>query len=113
MESDTGTFRPNGIAYSGHNEESRCIMREIMHFLKPIRASSLKFSNSSGPDIAQWTQTGIPGAILDSDNHDYFNYHHTHADTMTYVNSYDLDLCTILWTVVSFVVADLEEMLPR
>ncbi|CAM1302339.1 CPQ (predicted) [Pycnogonum litorale] len=113
MESDMGTYRPIGLSFAGQSNEAQCIMQEIMKHLEPINAGMLRLSNQTGPDLRPWVDDGVPSAILVSRNDEYFNYHHTHADTMTHMNSEHLDLCTIVWTIASYIVADLAEMLPR
>ena len=56
---------------------------------------------------------GVPIGSLTNANENYRDYHHTKADSITHLNADDLDLCAIVWTVVTYVVADLDEMLPR
>lgn len=35
------------------------------------------------------------------------------ADTMTVQDPTEMNICTALWTVVAYTVADMEDMLPR
>lgn len=35
------------------------------------------------------------------------------ADTMTVQDPIEMNICTALWTVVAYTVADMEDMLPR
>jgi carboxypeptidase Q len=44
---------------------------------------------------------------------DYFFYHHSDADTMEIMDSDQLDRATAMWAVYAYVVANLDEMLPR
>ncbi|XP_063306376.1 carboxypeptidase Q [Pelobates fuscus] len=111
MESDIGTFMPTGMQFSGSNE-ARAIMTEIMQLLKPINLTNL-YDNAEGTDIRYWMQAGVPGASLIDDIEKYFWFHHSQGDTMTVQNPIWMNLCAAVWTVVSYVVADLEEMLPR
>lgn len=53
------------------------------------------------------------GASLHTDDSRYFWFHHTEGDTMTVQDPQDMNLCSALWAVVAYVVADLEDMLPR
>ncbi|CAH2285630.1 carboxypeptidase Q [Pelobates cultripes] len=111
MESDIGTFMPTGMQFSGSNE-ARAIMTEIMQLLKPINITNL-YDNAEGTDIRYWMQAGVPGASLIDDIEKYFWFHHSQGDTMTVQNPIWMNLCAAVWTVVSYVVADMEEMLPR
>ena len=53
------------------------------------------------------------GASLLNDNRKYFWFHHTHGDTITVQDPEEMNLCSAVWAVVSYVIADLDEMLPR
>ena len=83
-----------------------------MKLLKPINASTL-YHKAQGPDISFWIKNGVPGGSLSTDNEEYLYFHHSNGDTITVENSDDLDLCAALWAVVAYVVADMDEMLPR
>lgn len=52
------------------------------------------------------------GASLHDDITKYFWFHHTHGDTMTVQKPSEMNHCAALWTVVSYVIADMEEKLP-
>ncbi|XP_003219567.2 carboxypeptidase Q [Anolis carolinensis] len=110
MESDEGTFMPSGLAFTG-SDEARGIMKEIMKLLKPINITQL-FGNGEGTDISYWMKAGVPGASLNDDITKYFWFHHSQGDTMTVQNPMEMNLCAAVWTVVSYVVADMEEKLP-
>lgn len=112
MESDFGTFTPNGLDYAGPSYGA-CILKEILSLLSPINATQLKISPSVGSDIEVWTLNGVPGAILWSQNEKYFWYHHSYADTLDVETPEDLDLNTALWAFVSYVIADLSIDMPR
>ncbi|XP_068093798.1 carboxypeptidase Q isoform X2 [Hyperolius riggenbachi] len=111
MESDIGTFRPLGIRFSGKSD-ARDIMLEVMQLLAPINVTKL-YDEADGTDISFWMQAGVPGASLMDDASRYFWFHHSEGDTMTVQDPAWMNLCAAIWTVVAYVVADLEEMLPR
>ena len=50
---------------------------------------------------------------LKVDNSKYFWYHHTPADTFDKVDFDEFNKCVAAMTIMSFVVADLDEPLPR
>jgi carboxypeptidase Q len=115
FEADTGTFLPLGLDYAGPGEAS-CIMKEIVQLLTPINATTFRTLPVVGTDISYLTAEGVPSLGLNSDrfeNEEYFNYHHSPADTMTAVDSGELDKCLAVWAVASYVVADLSIPLPR
>ena len=111
MESDAGTFKPDGLKFSG-TDEAFDVIKEVMKLLEPIGASNL-YPNQEGEDISFWVKAGVPGGSLSADNGQYFYFHHTDGDTMTVENPDDLDLCAAVWAVVAYVVADMDEMIPR
>ncbi|ROL48523.1 Carboxypeptidase Q [Anabarilius grahami] len=52
-------------------------------------------------------------ASLHTADQRYFWFHHSDGDTMSVQNPEEMNLCSAVWAVVAYVVADLEEMLPR
>uniref|UniRef100_A0A8D0H482 Carboxypeptidase Q n=1 Tax=Sphenodon punctatus TaxID=8508 RepID=A0A8D0H482_SPHPU len=111
MESDEGTFMPTGLAFTG-SDKARSIMREVMQLLQPINVTAV-YENGGGTDVDYWVQDGVPGASLLDDITKYFWFHHSNGDTMTVQDPNQMNLCAAVWTVVSYVIADMEEMLPR
>ncbi|XP_033011512.1 carboxypeptidase Q [Lacerta agilis] len=110
MESDEGTFMPTGLAFTG-SDKARDIMKEIMKLLKPINVTDV-FENGEGTDINYWIHDGIPAASLRDDLTRYFWFHHSQGDTLTVQDPIQMNLCAALWTVVSYVIADMDEKIP-
>ncbi|XP_043972372.1 carboxypeptidase Q-like [Gambusia affinis] len=111
MESDLGTFTPMGLQFLG-SEAAQKVMEEVIKLLAPINVTKLE-TDAEGTDIFLWMQAGVPGASLHVADSRYFWFHHSEGDTMTVQDPHDMDLCSALWAVVAYVVADLEDMLPR
>uniref|UniRef100_A0A667Y604 Carboxypeptidase Q n=1 Tax=Myripristis murdjan TaxID=586833 RepID=A0A667Y604_9TELE len=111
MESDLGTFTPLALQFTG-SDAARMVMEEVVKLLAPINVTRLE-SHGEGTDISPWMETGVPGASLHVADDRYFWFHHTEGDTMTVQDPREMDLCSALWAVVAYVVADLQEMLPR
>lgn len=111
MESDAGTFFPSGLQFTG-SEKARAIMKEVMSLLQPINVTQV-LSAGEGTDINFWIRAGVPGASLLDDLYKYFSFHHSHGDTMTAMDPKQMNVAAAVWAVVSYVVADMEEMLPR
>ena len=112
IESDAGTFNPTGLIFSG-NAEAQCILQEISNLMSPINATGLEFSSGAGPDVGNWIRAGVPGMSLLNDNERYFWFHHSEGDTMTVENPDELDRSTALWAAAIYIIADLDNMLPR
>ncbi|XP_048008505.1 LOW QUALITY PROTEIN: carboxypeptidase Q-like [Megalobrama amblycephala] len=111
MESDLGTFSPLGLQFTG-SDKARAIMKEVMKLLAAINVTSLE-EHGEGTDINMWMKAGVPGASLHTADQRYFWFHHSDGDTMSVQNPEEMNLCSAVWAVVAYVVADLEEMLPR
>lgn len=112
LESDMGTFEPSGLTTSTENNLTWCILKEVLSLMEPIGATRLEYS-LRGSEATLMQKIGVPMSTLLNKNERYFHYHHTKADTMSMMNSRDLDLGTAFWAAVSYVFADLRDMLPR
>lgn len=110
FESDIGTFKPLGLDFAG-SESSGCIVKEVLKLLAPINATTFRAQSDVGSDIGVFIRQGVPGLSLNNDNEKYFWYHHSEGDTMTVENADELDLCTAVWAVASYVIADLTHSL--
>uniref|UniRef100_A0ABI7ZG94 Carboxypeptidase Q n=1 Tax=Felis catus TaxID=9685 RepID=A0ABI7ZG94_FELCA len=111
MESDLGTFLPSGLQFTG-SEKARTIVEEVMSLLQPVNITQV-FRAGEGTDINFWIQAGVPGASLLDDLYKYFSFHHSRGDTMTIMDPKQMNVAAAVWAVVSYVIADMEEMLPR
>lgn len=112
FESDSGTFRPKGLDFAGA-DEAGCIVKEVLQLTKEIDTTEYAQYPSVSSDITKLIAEGVPGLSLNTANDMYFWYHHTEADTITMMDSEELDLDTALWAVTSYVLSDLEAKLPR
>ncbi len=107
VETDSGTFKPEGLALTTTNEGLRALMADIMSLLEPIGAGKLA-ANGGGADIGPLMREGVPGGNLDVDSSTYFHYHHTHADTLDKIKPIDLKLCIAALAVMAYMAADVE-----
>ncbi|XP_071798668.1 carboxypeptidase Q-like [Asterias amurensis] len=111
MESDMGTFTPYGVEVKGSNATLE-IIKSIVELLGPVNATTF-LDAADGLDVSYWEKEGVPGGSILNRNNDYFWYHHSDGDTISVQDPHQMDLCTAVWTVVSYIVADLDKMLPR
>jgi carboxypeptidase Q len=111
MESDGGTFKPSGFGFTGSDEAFR-IVSEIGSLLERIDAGTIT-RGGGGADIGPLMATGVPGMGLSVDGARYFWYHHTDADTIDKLDPDELALCVATMAVMSYVVAEMPERLPR
>jgi len=111
IESDSGVFDPIGFGFTG-SDEAFNILRVIGSLLEPIDSGEV-FRGGGGADIGPLMREGVPGMGLRVDGEKYFWYHHTDADTIDKLNEQDYKECIATMALFAYVVADMEESLPR
>jgi carboxypeptidase Q len=113
MESDNGTFSPNGFRFSG-SDAALALTREVGALLQPIGADQVtRESESPEADIEPLVERGVPGLGLDVDRSRYFWFHHSEGDTLDKVDPAELGRCVAALAVMAYVIADLPHGLPR
>jgi carboxypeptidase Q len=110
IESDGGVFKPTGFGFTG-SEAALEVVREIGQLLEPIDVGIS--AGGGGADIGPLMRAGVPGMGLTVDGSRYFWYHHTNADTVDKLDPAEMALCVAALAVMSYVVADMPEPLPR
>lgn len=111
IESDTGTFAPEGFAFTGSGKAFPYI-QSIASLTQPVGADKVRLG-AGGVDIRPLLTLGIPIMDVLVDRTDYFKYHHTHADTVDKVAKEDLQKCVAGLATMLFVLADMPDRLPR
>ena len=66
MESDSGVFRPKGLAFSG-SLEATCVMAEILQLLAPINATKVARQEKQ-------RYFGYTALYYTSDNFEFFSF---------------------------------------
>ena len=111
FESDEGVFVPYGIKFTG-SPEAKAVMKEIGQLLTSINASEV-YDNGGGTDVDWWRAVNVPTGSIANHNEKYFWYHHSNGDTMDVMDPHAMNLCSAVWTVYAYVLADLDDVLPR
>ncbi len=112
MESDSGTFAPTGIAFTG-SRAARPVIQALGAFLGS-RLNAGKVEEGAGEmDIAPLLEEGVPNLGLRVQRERYFWYHHTPADTVDKVDPADLARCTAVMAATAYTLAELETAIPR
>ena len=111
IESDGGVFSPKGFGFSG-NDSAREIVEEIHELMKPIGANTIS-DGGRAADVAPLNDEGVPVMSLKVDGSKYFWYHHTDADTFDKIDFNEFNRCIAAMAIMAYVVADLDEPLPR
>lgn len=107
IETDSGTFRPEGFNITTTNVALRAMLTEIASLLAPIGANALG-PDGGGADIGPLMEAGVPGGNLNVEGSTYFHFHHTHADTLDKIEPRDLSLCVAALAVMAFMAADVD-----
>jgi carboxypeptidase Q len=113
IESDNGTFSPNGFRFSG-SSAGLAQVQQVGALLTRIRAGTItRETQSPEADIEPLVDRGVPGMGLDVDPTRYFWYHHSDGDTLDKLDPAELGRCVAALAVMAYVVADLPDALPR
>ncbi len=111
IESDAGVFSPLGFGFSG-SPRARTIIKNIHKLLAPIGANKI-FNGGRAANIATLNDEGVPVISLKVESEKYFWYHHSNSDTFDKVDFNEYARCIAALTIMCYVVADLDEPLPR
>jgi Zn-dependent M28 family amino/carboxypeptidase len=116
IEMDGGNERPIGFGFTLPGVEADDpapevraawqTLRSIAEFFAPIEAAQI-LPGGGGADIGPLMNEGVPGLALRTVGERYFDWHHTHADTLDKVNPQDFRKAVALLSVMSYVLADM------
>jgi carboxypeptidase Q len=113
IESDAGAGRSLGVA-AAITKESSATLQPVLNALAPIGASVLqRIEYELGSDIAPLQKAGVPGFAPLVDLRNYFDYHHTAADTLDKVDPENLQTHVATMAVLAYFLAELHQPLPR
>jgi carboxypeptidase Q len=114
IESDSGAFRPIGYSLHCEGQERQKIaeeqMREILSLLAPIGATEVTMGYG-GPDIGPMGPAGVILLGHRVDTSQYFDYHHSRADTLDKVDPEELSQNVAVMATVAYILADMPQRL--
>ncbi len=111
LESDRGGFSPRGFTTTA-GDEGLAVLGSIAALLEPIGADRVR-PGGGGVDIGPLGRHGVPLVGFLCDSHRYFDVHHSERDTIESVHPRELNLGAGAIAALAFVVADMQEPLPR
>jgi carboxypeptidase Q len=112
IESDSGVFAPSRLGFTG-SEAAQTMMREIGVLLTPLGLQDIG-PGGGGADIGPIAQAGkAPMLAYQGDSNRYFTIHHTPADTVDRIAPEEVSKAAAALSVVTYVVAEAKERLPR
>jgi carboxypeptidase Q len=112
IEMDAGSERPTGFGVSGATEARLAQLQEVGRLLEGIGAGQITMGGG-GADISPLMRNGVPGLGLRTVGARYFDWHHTHADTLDKVDPTEFKKCTAALAVMAYVLADMEGTLAN
>ena len=113
IESDSGAGHPLGFALK-MTPAAVAALRPVGDVLGPVGASVFQSEEGSpGADIARLVAAGVPGIGIIEDQRQYFDYHHTAADTLDKVDPHELQENAAAMAVMAYFLAAAPEPLPR
>jgi Zn-dependent M28 family amino/carboxypeptidase len=112
IECDLGAGRPLGF-YAEGKPEILTLLQPLALLLQSQGAGVTRMAEETGSDISPLTAAGVPGFAPIQDTRNYFNYHHTAADTFDKVNPKDLQELSAVIAALSYTLANTPQPLPR
>lgn len=112
IESDSGVFAPARLAFTGP-ESARRIIADIATLLAGIDMHGVS-PGGGGADIGPIAELGkVPMMAYAGDSTRYFTIHHTPADTVERIAPEEVSKAAASLAVMSYVVAEMPERLPK
>jgi hypothetical protein len=109
---DTGTGRVLSISLM-RNYQDEEIMTKVVAPLHSLGLVELSQRWMTGSDHASFDEAGVPGFFCIQEPAQYFQTHHTQADTFDQAHEADLVEGAQVMAAVAYNIAQLQEMLPR
>ncbi len=113
VEMDFGAEKPVGFGFTlpestRQDERALQALRSIGRLLEFVDAGQMT-PGGGGADIAPLMGAGVPGFGLRTVGERYFDWHHTHADTVDKVDPEHLRAALGAMAILAFVLADMPE----
>src|SRR5438067_217584 len=112
IESDSGAGHAIGVYVSG-DEAIPNILQPVSDILKQAGAGILRRSEEAAPDLIPLHFRGVPAFAPIHDTRNYFDYHHTAADTLDKINPDELRENIAVVSVLAYALATTKQGLPR
>ena len=111
IESDSGVFKPLGYSVQCVNDKKEAVaaeqMRDILSLFSPSLGELTVVTGHSGADISPMREFGVILMGHRVEGSKYFDYHHTHADTIDKVDPKELSQNVAVLATVAYILADM------
>ncbi len=113
IEMDVGAGHPVGI-FARASASAIEMLQPLSEALQPIGAPIIRpVAGSPGADISPLDAAGVPTFAPIQDVRNYFDYHHTPADTLDKVMPRELAENAAVLALLAYAIANMPERLPR
>lgn len=113
MELDLAAFTPTGLALSNvRSNDTVCIVREMLKEFETIDANGLT-RGGGAPELRLWREAGVPVAGFSTAWYYHNDMRHSEADTVSGIQSDDLDLSASMVAGLVHMLGQMEHKLPR
>jgi carboxypeptidase Q len=109
FEADSGAGRPHGFGLTCADADLPRV-QALAPLLRGLGCGVVT-KGGGGADVSQLRRLAIPTMGLSQDDHWYFDYHHTPADTPDKVDPHELALNVAALSVMSYALAEMEPRL--
>lgn len=116
IESDSGGFAPDAFSVECKDKQREAVAaRQVTGIAQLVRRLGVSqvARGHSGADVSPMEDAGAMLMGFSSKGDTYFDYHHTHADTLDKVNPDELSRCVASMAVMTYVLADMPERLGQ
>jgi len=110
IEADIGCFTPIGYGVDCADDARLAIAARQLRSILDLSSSVARLEvrkGHSAPDVGPMKAHGVIVMGHDTDPARYFDYHHTHADTLDKIDPLDLRKNVAVMAVTAYVIADL------
>lgn len=112
FETDNGAGHPLGLNINA-KPQIKLMLQPVATILEESGAGVLRFTEAAGADISPLAEGGVPTFSPIQDARNYFDYHHTAADTLDKVVPKELAENAAVVAVAAYGIANIEQALPR
>lgn len=111
IESDSGPFTPRAFSTNA-NATAMSTLQQIGALLRPTGLAEV-VPGGGGADIDELAPYGVIVMGYEPDGQRYFDFHHSEHDTLAQISPRETNLGAACMAAMAYVVADLEQSLPR
>ncbi|RME39329.1 MAG: M20/M25/M40 family metallo-hydrolase, partial [Planctomycetota bacterium] len=113
IEADSGVFAPRGYSLECTDKKREGValrqMEDILSLLDPYIPELRALTGGSGADVSPMREAGVILMGHRVEGSHYFDYHHTHADTIDKVDPEDLSRNVAVLATVAYILADMPQ----